>query len=574
MAYFVLAAIPVLLIVLVLDLVAPSVAFVALAFLFELLGVIDLTEFLGSYVNPTLMTLVILLLASVAIERTTIINYAAKKLIAGSEGQTRFSVIGTSALLSAFINNTAVVSSFLSTIAIQKKINPSRLLIPLSYASVLGGVTTLIGTSTNLIVNSFVVDYGHSPIGLFTFAWVGIPIALGCLPLLYFMAKYLPERAPRSLSADQRYFIVASVNANSNLIEKTVQEIGLRDLNGLYLLEIERDNRLITPVFSHQIIRKGDALIFTGSLEQVNELKRFPGLEIMGEEIGELLSSNLIEVVVANDADILHRTIRQVDFRTMFNAGVVAIRRRNKPLKGKLGQRPLKVGDCLVLATGPDFLLSPNVDKNFHILDKKKRKESISAKKSYWVIGGFLTAILASGFGLLPLFNSLALLLAAYVASGCISYKDLKNRFPFELLIIIGSSLAISKAMMNSGAAEIIGNTMQILFAQVGVYGALIGIYILTLVLTEIVTNNAAAAISTPIALSTAQTYGVDIMPFVMCVAYAASACFLLPFGYQTHLMVYSPGKYQIRDFFLTGLPISLLYSLLVLTLVPLAFPF
>lgn len=575
MSFVVLLTIPVLLIILTADIVTPSIAFFTAACLFNFLGIIDTTTLLQSFANPALMTLIVLLLVSVAIERTTLIRQAAKKLITHDENRSLFRLVSLSAVISAFINNTAVVSAFVSAVARQKRINPSRLLIPLSYASILGGITTLVGTSTNLIVNSFVVAAGHEPIHMFSFTYVGIPVALLCLPLLVFLGKRLKKRAVSQIGVDKTYFLSALVKPGCPLIGKTVRENRLFELNALSLLEIEREGRLISPVSSAEIIAEGDELVFTGSVEQVGALNQFTGLDIHGEKIDDLLSSNLIEVVIAKEADIVNRSIFSIDFRSTFNAGVVGIRRHGKRLRGKLEAIRLKTGDDLILAVGPDFHQHTLVDKNFHLLDQRDRAPGLSREKSFFVVTGFIAVILAATFGVISLFNGLLLLLGALLLTRCLNTEDLKNRFPFDLLIVIGSSLAISQALIHSGAADIIGANMQSLFMRIGgAHGAMIGILIMTILLTETVTNNAAAAIAVPIAISTAKVYQVDMMPFIMCVAYGASACFLIPFGYQTHLMVFSPGNYKVRDFLQTGAPITILYCLIVAILVPIAFPF
>lgn len=573
-AYLVMLSIPVLLVLLITDAVAPAMAFFALAFLFQMTGIIDTNTFLTSFVNKTLITLILLLLVSIAIERSRAITYAARHLITKNLNTSLLRLIGFSAIGSAFINNTAVVSAYLSTVARQNRLNPSKLLIPLSYASIIGGITTLIGTSTNLIVNSYVVKAGHEPIHLFTFAAVGIPIALITLPILFFIARRLPERAKNQTPIDKSYFLSAMVERESDLIGKSIRQAKLHDLDGVFLLEIERRGRLISPVSNTEIIETGDILIFTGSVDKLQEnLQSHQHLNILGENINSLLSSNLTEVVVRPNADILNQPLSSINFRSMFNAGIVAIHRRGRRFKGNLSQFTIKTGDNLILATGPEFYQQSNIERNYTVLGDRENNKLLDKKHSAIAIIGFAAAILTAAFGLISLMNALFILLAILLFTGCLKPVDLKNRFPFELLLIIGSSLAISQAMLNSGAADIIGHTMQHLFAGIGIHGALIAIYLLTVLLTEIVTNNAAAAIAVPLAMTTANAYGVDIMPFVMTVAYAASACFLMPFGYQTHLMIYSPGSYKIKDYLYTGLPISLAYGLIVILLVPIVFP-
>jgi di/tricarboxylate transporter len=271
---------------------------------------------------------------------------------------------------------------------------------------------------------------------------------------------------------------------------------------------------------------------------------------------------------------LANRTLQEVDFRTMFNAGVVGIRRGGKRLKGQLGRIPLKVGDSLLLAVGNDFRQHRNLDRNFHLLSGSLQRPRLDRRQSTLALGGFASAILCAAFGWLSLFEALLCLLGALLASGLLNAHELRRRFPFELLLVIGSALTIAQGMQTSGAAQLVAHTLQTLFNGHGVYAAFIGIFIMTVLLTETVTNNAAAALAFPIALSTAHTFGADPMPFILAVAYGASACFLIPFGYQTHLMVYSPGRYRLQDFIHTGLPVSLIYSAAVLILTPMLFPF
>lgn len=228
----------------------------------------------------------------------------------------------------------------------------------------------------------------------------------------------------------------------------------------------------------------------------------------------------------------------------------------------------------MLLAVGPDFKQHRNLDRNFHLLSNSLQRPKLSMKQSLLAFSGFGLVIGLAALGLLPLLNGLLLLLAALLLSRVLTLSELRRRFPFELIMVIGSALTVAKALESSGAAELVADVMRSLFNGYGVMGAFVGVYLITLLLTETVTNNAAAALAFPIGLSTAHGFGVDPMPFVMAVAFGASACFLVPFGYQTHLMVYSPGRYRVIDYIKTGLPISLLYSAGVLVLIPLFFPF
>ncbi|MGV2929477.1 SLC13 family permease [Vreelandella venusta] len=570
----VLLSIAVLLILLISGKVKPAIAFVSLAGLFLLCGFVDTSTLLMQYTNPALATLLLLLLVSLALERSPLLDWLSRHLLKGHPRLATARLMGSTAVLSAFLNNTAVVAAFLGAISRQQRIAPSRLLIPLSYASILGGITTLVGTSTNLVVNSFNLSASGNELGMFQFSLVGVPVALITLCILLWRANALPHHRLEDTDEKLSYFLAADVEADSPMIGKSIEENGLRSLNGLYLLEIERQGRLISPVAPNERLQAADTLVFTGEVSKVQALQRFPGLNLFGHQADNLFATNLVEVVISHESELSSKTLQDVDFRSMFSAGVVGIRRGGKRLEGQLGKIPLRVGDCLLLAVSADFRQHRNIDRNFHLLSGSFTRPQLTRKESIMTLGGFAAVIALATANLLPLFHGLLLLLGGLLLLKVISLAELRRRFPFELWLIIGSALGIAQALENSGAAAVLAGGMQWMFSGYGIYAAFIGCYLLTLLLTETVTNNAAAALAFPIAWSTAQAFGADPLPFVMAVAYGASACFLIPFGYQTHLMVYSPGRYKVTDFFKIGLPVSITYSAAVLVITPIVFPF
>lgn len=573
-AHLVLASLAALVALLASGRIPPAILFTALAALYYLLGLVDQRTLLASYTNPALATLILLLCVSLVLERSPAIDRLADTLIRGGSTASIWRLGGFSALLSAFLNNTAVVGALLGAVSKQRTIPASRLLIPLSYASILGGITTLVGTSTNLVVSSFVIAAELPALGMFSFAVVGVPVALLCLAALPLAARSLPAHGTDDATPRQAYFLEARVAGNSPLAGRSIETNRLRKLDGLFLLEIARGDRLISPVGPEEILQAGDILVFTGEVANIQALQRFPGLELFGHHADALLGSNLVEVVVSHESELGGKTLRELDFRTMFDAGVVGIRRGERRLEGQLGRIPLRAGDSLLLAVGPDFAQHRNLDRNFRLVAGPPLRPPLTVAQGRAALGGFGLVVTLSALGLVPLFDGLLVLLAVLLAGRLTTLAELRRRFPFELLMVIGSALAIARVLEDTGAGGLIAQAMRAGFEGWGVWGALVGVYLITLILTELVTNNAAAALAFPIGLSTAQAFGADAMPFVMVVAFGASACFLLPFGYQTHLMVYSPGRYRLTDFLRAGLPISVLYSAAVLTLVPLAFPF
>lgn len=573
MAWVVLASLGVLLALLVHGRWSPAVLFVMWAVGYHLVGWVDEGAFLSSYTNPALVTLVLLLLVSVALERTPLLVGLTERMLRGQPRLAVLRLTSTVALMSAFLNNTAVVGTLLGPLTRQSRIPPSRVLLPLSYAAILGGITTLVGTSTNLVVNSLAVNAGLPAMGLFDLAWVGVPVAAACVLVLALTYDWLPAHPASAAETTQPYFLEAWVANGSPLAGRSIEANQLRHLDGLFLLEIERKGQLLSPVGPHEVIQTGDRLIFTGEVGKVATLQRFDGLHLFGHRADDLLRANLVEVVLLPGSALVHSTLREVDFRTMFDAGVVGIRRGDQALQGQLGRIRLHAGDALLLAVGPDFAQHRNLDRNFALVSGPPVHPTLTQRQSVGVVGGFVAVLACSALNWVPLLNGLLLLLAALLATRVLGMAELRRRFPFELALTIGSALVIARVLDHSGAAALVSGSIQAMFSGQGAMGALVGVYLVTLVLTEVVTNNAAAALGFPIGLAAAQAFGVDPTPFVLAVCYGASAGFLVPFGYQTHLMVYTPGRYRLMDFVRLGLPVSITYSVVVLGLLMVMYP-
>ena len=573
--WIVLGSIGVLLALLIHGRLAPVVLFSAWAVGYFLFGLVNQSVFLGGYTNSALVTLLVLLLVSLALERSPLVASVSQRVIRGGETASVWRLSAVATALSAFLNNTAVVGGLLGAVSRQQRVAPSKLLIPLSYASVLGGITTLVGTSTNLVVNSLAVQAGLPALGMFQFTAVGVPVALLCLLAMVWSSRWLPRHGGQAEASAQPYFLETQVRPDSPLVGRSIEANGLRNLQGLFLVEILRDGRLLSPVGPDEVIEAQDHLIFTGEVDKVQALQRFAGLQVFGGgHAHDLLAANLMEVVLTQQSELVNKTLREVDFRNLFDAGVVGIRRGERRLTGQLGRIALKVGDSLLLAVGPDFRQRKNLERNFLLISDVPLRPALKPWENRVAVGGFAGVIAASALGWLPLLQGMLLLLGALLATRILSPGELRRRFPFDLWLVIGSALTIAQALESSGASALMVQALQGLFSGYGVWGALLGVYLLTWLLTELVTNNAAAALAFPIALASARALGVDPTPFVMVVAYAASACFLLPFGYQTHLMVYSAGRYRPLDYLKAGWPVSLTYAVGVLTLVPIVFPF
>ncbi|MEQ3512673.1 SLC13 family permease [Pseudoalteromonas sp. BZB3] len=537
-----------------------------------LTGLIELEEMLANYANPSLITLILLILVSIAIEKTTLVQGLAQSLAKGSLSKSVMKLGLSTAFLSSFTNNTAVVASLISAIKDSPTHSPSKLLLPLSYTAILGGTLTLIGTSTNLIVNGFAVEAGMQPLGFFDFTLVGLgALSVGLITIIVLL-KYLPDHGKQDQEVVP-FYLEGKVEAGSKLIGRTVEENGLRDLKDLFLAEIIHGDRRICAVTPQQVIQQGDILLFVGDIKSVPLLQRFDGLKIVHDK-HEKDVEHLVEVVISQSSRFVGKTVKEVRFREQVHAAVIAIRRGHDRLQGGLGQVRLQAGDSLILAPGSEFYQLPNLKREFVYISGLDLQTHLKSKKSNLVLAGFVAVIGLSIFDVVPLVKGLLVFLIALFAIGAIKVSELKRRFPIELLAIVGSAIGLAKLMIDTGLASQISNALFYLLGDFGPYGAFIAIFVMTVIFTELITNNAAAALSFPVAFALAIGFDVSPLPFVMAVAFGASASFISPFGYQTNLMVYSAGNYRIKDYVTVGLPLSIIYSITVLTLIPLVFPF
>ncbi len=336
-AYLILGLLCLLFISLVSNRIRPSLAFVLAISVCLLAGWIQAPELLQHYSNETLIGLILLLQVSTVLEKTHLLPMLSRSMIRpDSLRKTLFRLTGSTLLLSAILNNTAVVAAFMGMIRQNKHFQPSRLLIPLSYAAIMGGVMTLIGTSTNLIVNSFVIQSGRPSIGFLDFMYIGLPLGLlGILYLCIGAPIALPKHENHEKSNNGHYFLEADVMPGSRLIGKTVSDNGMRQMDYLFLAEIIRKDHLISPVTPDEYIQEGDSLVFTGDVTQIQELRKFEGLELHSGLAG-ILRSNLQEVVIRHNAHIIGRQVKDAQFRTKFDAVIVAVRRGEKRLMGKI----------------------------------------------------------------------------------------------------------------------------------------------------------------------------------------------------------------------------------------------
>lgn len=556
----------------------PAMVFIIAISFLVVTGVITPKEALLGFSNEQIATIILLLIISKIIQKTKIIEYLFSKFLKNNIGYRNFlgRMMLSVSFSSSFLNNTPIVAMLIPYIynwGKKKNISPSKLLIPLSYASILGGTVTLIGTSTNLVINGLTIESGLPSLHIFDFAYVGIPaVFLGIAYMIFIGHKLLPSRKEAIssfLEKKKEYLVETIIGENSSLIGKTVEKAKLRNLKGLFLVEIIRNNEKISPVSPSDILEKNDILIFAGEVNAVTDLITSDLGLVLPEacELEQYEKTEIVEAVIPYNSLLINKKVKDTDFRAKYDAAILAVHRNGEKLSGKIGEIVLKPGDLLLILAGKDFWKRVEDTTDIYIVSKVREIFNIDIKKGSLIFASFIGAIILSALKIVPLFTSLLILIAAFVIFRVATYSEIKRGLDLNLIIIAALSLAIGKAMVSTGVATQLADVINSIVSPFGIIGSLIGIYIITNILTEFITNVAAASITFPIALASANALSVEPIAFILAVAYGASASFLTPIGYQTNLMVYGPGGYKFKDFIKVGLPLAFLYMILCISI-------
>jgi di/tricarboxylate transporter len=488
------------------------------------------------------------------------------------------------AMMSAFLNNTPVVAMFIPAVsdwARRHSLSMSRLMIPLSFASIAGGTCTLIGTSTNLVINGMLIsETGSEGLGLFEIAWIGLPIMLAVFLFILFSSKWLlPERMPAiSRFYDPReYTVEMLVKDGSPLSGKTIEEAGLRQLPGLYLMEIDRNGQTLPAVSSHETLHDGDRLVFAGVVESVVDLQKINGLAPASNQTYKLSTSSqdrvLAEAVVSESCPLVGRSVREGRFRNHYNAAIIAVARNGKRVGRKIGDINLRPGDTLLLEAHRSFAEQQRNSRDFFLVSKIEDTTPLQHHKALLAMSILAVMVACVAFGFLSMLKASMLAAGLMIISGCVTGRTARRSVDWSILIVIAASFGIGTALQISGAAQNVATSI-IGFSSGNAGMTLTLLFLVTALLSAFATNNAAAVIMFPIALTTASELQVSALPFVIALMVAASASFATPIGYQTNLMVFGPGGYRFTDYLRIGLPLTLLVGLLTVILTPLIWPF
>ena len=548
-------------------------------------GILSPTSALAGFANPGVITIATLYVVAAGLKETGAVQWIARRLLGhpktSSGAQAR--LIAPTGVLSAFMNNTAVVAMFIPAVqdwAQRLNISASRLLLPLSYAAILGGTCTLIGTSTNLVVDGLLQSRLNIHLGLFELAWVGVPLLLvGGAFLVFFAGRLLPDRGGlrEELEQVREYGVEVEVESPGPLVGKTVAQAGLRSLNYGYLTEIDRQGRLITAVEPDRMLQPGDKLYFVGAPECASELRRIQGLKPANGSVHKLDLANhqrcLVEVVLGPEFAALGQTVRDSRFRTRFNAAILSVSREGKRVPGKLGDIRFRMGDTLLLEASQQFAEQYRFRRDFLLVSALNDSTPPDFSKAPLALMILMAMVVVSASGLLSILEAAFLAAGAMIASNCITASRARRSVDLPVLVVIASSFALGTAMSETGAAEWVASSL-FSFGALTPWVALALIYVMTAAFTEVITNNAAAVLMFPIALAVSEQLGVNFIPFAIAVMFAASASFITPLGYQTNLMVYGPGRYRFTDYMRIGIPLSLIVGTTAVILIPLVWSF
>lgn len=573
------------LIFLVISKVGPHIVMMGVLTILSLFGILTANEALVGFSNSGLITVAAMFVVAAGIHASGGIDLLVNKVL-GMPTNARSAIsrlFPPVVLLSGFLNNTPVVATMIPAIhAWSRKINiaPSKLMIPLSYTAILGGTLTMIGTSTNLVVNGQYQELtGEEGFSLFSITAVGLPVTLAGLAFIwFFLPKWLPDRSEKKAFANLREFTLeVAVAENGPLVGKTVAEAGLRNLDRVYLVEIERKGTIITAAPSEEKLFGGDRLVFAGDTEAISDLLRIHGIVPSAEnEQGEALTIDraerrLVEAVVSPHCDAVGQAIRDARFRDRYGAVVLAVARGGDRVQGNLGSIKLEAGDTLLLEARPAFVSRQRYNKDF-LLVNDLEAETPRHERAYlsWAI--LVTVVAAAGLGLTSMLNASLLGAGLMILTRCCSVSQAEKSLDLTVIITIAASFALGMALQKTGAASFLAENIINLSGGTP-WLMLVLSYLAVSMMTETITNNGAAVLMLPIVLEMTEKAELNNEPFVFAVMMAASASFATPLGYQTNLMVFGPGGYRFSDFIKVGIPMNLFIAFSTLTVLLIGWP-
>ena len=486
--------------------------------------------------------------------------------------------------ISAFINNTPVVALLIPALKSwtdRMDLSPSKFFIPLSYAAMLGGMCTLIGTSTNLIIYGLMEQSGMQGMGMFEITKIGLPVAIGgLLFLILFGPKLLPDRkiVMRELRENTREFVVAlKVTSKYKGIGKTIEQAGLRHLKGLFLFQIERNGEIIAPARPDERIQLGDRLFFTGLPKTILELQKTPGLEVIHDatlDLKQYDSSQIrpYEAVVSDSSPLIGQNVRESKFREKYDAVIIAIHRNGERIQKKIGDIVLRAGDTLLLLANKDFMRKWYHSRDFLLISESDKVPSKPLKNQIIAVGTLILMIVLFVLHIVPIIVAAGIAVLILLLTKTVTLAEARESVDFRVLIIIASAFGIAAGIKNSGVAQVLAHYIIQWGSVFGTVGIITAIFLITSGYANIITNNATAALVFPVVIAVTAQMQVDPRPFILTLAIAASSSFATPISYQTNIMVYGPGGYRFKDFLRIGLPMHLVVTVIAIVAVYLSY--
>tara|TARA_B110000914_G_scaffold94468_1_gene83014 strand:- start:507 stop:2300 length:1794 start_codon:yes stop_codon:yes gene_type:complete len=550
-------------------------------------------EAVSGFANPAVITIGLLFILSYALQKTRILEYLIiriNKLVSRSKNLGLGVYLLTIAIASALMNNTAIVAIFMPVtirLAHQYKISPSKLLIPLSYAAIMGGTLTLVGTSTNLLVNAIYVDNGGLSLGMFEFAQYGwIPLTIGLAYVIWIAPLILPSRTiTSSLTKSYHmagYLTEMKISKESPLVGKTCRERNINQNYDVMVLDIQREGHLISTKVGEELIQVGDILFVKGTVENFLRMKEVEKISLLIDEKltqKELEQEDniLMECMLTDKSDIVGKTLMQTNFRKRFRTFILAIRRDGSIIRKKVAHVILHTYDTLLiygrrkqidkLASRGDFILLGEVQADL-------------IKSRYWWVSivAIITTIILAAFSIIPILKGAIISVVILLLFRIISPNEAYQSIHWQVIVLIAALIPLGIVIESTGTATFIGQLISETVADFSPnkqpYILLALIYLITMILTEVSSNTATAIIMAPIVMAVTNQMGIDARPFIFAVCFAASASFVTPVGYQTNLMVYGPGGYKFSDFIKVGMPLSIIFWLLAILFIPIIWPF
>ncbi len=546
-------------------------------------GVINLDEMFVGFSNHGMLTVALLFVVAAGLQNTGGIEKLEKYLLGkNSSGVSKkllrfLPIVGS---VSAFFNNTPIVAMLIPMIRHWTKKHHmalSKFLIPLSYATILGGLCTLIGTSTNLVIHGLMLNNGMKGWGFFELSPVGIPVAIfGILFIATVGHRLLPDRKEPALSLGENtreFVVVMRVEPIYPHIGKSIEDAGLRHLKGLFLFQVERNSHVISPASPDELIYQGDRLFFTGLPETIMELQKIPGLSVIKDASFDLKNydsdtTGTFEVVISPNSPLIGKNVRESNFRSVYDAVIIAIHRSGERISRKVGDIVMHAGDTLLIIAKKGFMDRWYHSRDFYLVSRSVEVTSKPHKYLIFSMVVLITMIIAMGTGVIPILAAVAIAAVLLLITRCITPHDARTSIDLKVLLVIACSFGISKGVENSGLANLLAKELIQAVGILGPLGILAGVYFCTNLYTEIITNNAAAAMIFPIAISVAQQAQMDPRPLLLALTIAASASFSTPIGYQTNMMVYGPGGYKFKDFLKIGIPLNISIGILTVAII------